>query len=162
MAFKTYWGSCSVENSMIIEIVKVLMYQKSYRVYSIRALWELMWGAVCAACGWQLLVGLYLLPSKHFWYYFLQWVQHNLLPDSFQAQLLAENLQWKQLGLHLLYHLRRDPSAELACRRMGKSLPGGWEGWWTRAIEPYTPWEWGKRETGQQRVSSAKCSPFYY
>lgn len=33
MAFKTYWGSCSVENSLIIEIVKVLMYQKSYRVY---------------------------------------------------------------------------------------------------------------------------------
>lgn len=34
-----------------------------------------------------------------------------MLPDSFQAQLLAENLQWQRLGLHLLYHLSRDPSA---------------------------------------------------
>lgn len=32
-----------------------------------------------------------------------------VLLHSFQAQHQPENLQWKQLGLHLLRHLSRDP-----------------------------------------------------
>lgn len=75
-----------------------------------------------------------------------------MLPDSFQAQLLAENLQWQWLGLHLLYHLSRDPSASWPEEEWEKGLQNDEKG---DEQEQQTIHTQQGRKQGE--ISQAKC-----